>query len=77
MCNVTAHVFANAAARMTTLRDIFTIEILYKPSVPNNITNLHAFDDDKQILPFMVNIDVFKDATIDEDVHKKVSARHS
>lgn len=55
---------------MTSLRDRFTIENLYKPYIPNNITNLHVFDDDEQILHFMTNTDVFKDTTIDEDEHK-------
>ena len=34
-----------------------------------NKTNLRAFDDDEQILHFIANDDIFKDETIDEDVH--------
>ena len=58
-------------ARLSTLREGFSVEILYKPSIPDNITNLHVFDDDQHIFCFMVNTRVFKDATINEDEHKK------
>ena len=44
------------------------VEIIYKTYVPDNVTN---FRDDKQILDFMENNDVFKDAEIDEDEHEK------
>lgn len=71
MRNATANVLANVAARMSLLRDDFSIEILYKLPVPDNITNLRAFDDDQQILYFMANADVFKDTTIDKDGHER------
>lgn len=41
-----ADALANTASRMSLLRDRFTVEILYKPSVPVNISNLHIFDDE-------------------------------
>jgi len=71
MCNVAVDALENIAARMTPLRDRFSIEILYKPSIPDNITNLRVFHDDEQILHFMANADVFKDATIDEDINER------
>jgi len=49
----------------------FSIEMIYKPHVLDNITNLYVFNDDQHILHFMLNVDVFKDATIDEDEHDK------
>jgi len=69
MRNVVVDVLANATTRMTPLRDSFTIEILYKPSIRDNIINLCVFYNDQQILHFMANVDVFKDAAIDEDKH--------
>lgn len=36
-----------AAARMTPLRGIFSIDILYKWSVPKRVTNLCVFEDDQ------------------------------
>lgn len=70
MCNAIADALANAAPTMSPLRDIFSIEILYKPYVLDNITNLYIFDDDQHILHFMDNANVFKEATIDEDEHE-------
>jgi len=55
---------------MSPIRDRFTIVILYKPSIPDNITNLHMFNDDQHILYFMANTNVFKDAVIDDDKHE-------
>ena len=52
---------------MSPIRDRFTIEILYKPSIPDNITNLCVFNDDQQIMNFMANADIFKYALIDDD----------
>ena len=69
MHNAAADALGNAAARFTPLRDGFSIEIVYKPSVPDNITNLHIFDDDPQILEFMLNTEVFKDVVIEEVDH--------
>ena len=71
MCNAVVNALPNAAARMSSLRDRFTIKILYKPSIPDNITILRVFDDDQQILHFMANVVVFKDVTIDEDKNEQ------
>lgn len=43
MCSIVVDAFENAATRMSPLRDNFFIEILYKPYVPDNITNLRFF----------------------------------
>lgn len=67
--NVAADALANAVARMSPLKKYFSIEIIYKPSMLDNFTNLHVFSDDQQILHFMANADVFKDVSIDEDEH--------
>lgn len=44
---------ANVVARFTPLRFGYYVEIIYKPVVPDNVTNLHVFNDDQQILNFM------------------------
>ena len=43
MYNIFADALKNEDAKMLSLRDGFTIEILYKPSILDNITNLHIF----------------------------------
>ena len=70
VCNATTNPLEMVASRMSLIKDRFTIEILYKPSILDNITNLHIFNDDQQILHFMANAEVFKDATIDNDEHE-------
>lgn len=69
MRNETTYSLENTATRMLLLRDWFTIEILYKPSIPDNINNLYFFYDDQYILYFMANYDVFKKVAIDENKH--------
>lgn len=56
---------------MSQIRDIFTIAILYKPSISDNINNLCIFNDDQHILHFMANVDVLKDVAIDDDKHEQ------
>eukprot|EP00253_Pinus_taeda_P034817 PITA_34817 len=68
---VAANALANAASRVSLIRDIFTIEILYKQSILDNITNLCVFNDDQQILHFMANADVFKHAMINDEKNER------
>lgn len=56
---------------MPPLSNGFSIQIIYKPYVPDDLTNFHVFNDNQQIIHFMENADVFKDVTIDEDEHNK------
>lgn len=37
----------------------FTVELVSVPLVPNNVTNFQVFEDDKHILDFITNSDVF------------------
>jgi predicted nucleotidyltransferase len=50
---------ATAASRLSPLQDYeaskFTVELLYKPSVPNNISNWKVFEGDEQIVDFLTN----------------------
>jgi hypothetical protein len=47
------------------------VELLYKPSVPNNISNWKAFEGDEQIINFLTNKDNFKDLPIDDEVFQE------
>jgi ribonuclease HI len=47
----------------------FSIELLFKPSIPNNITNWRVFDDDQQIIDFLHMEDTFQGAIINEGTH--------
>lgn len=47
MRNAATNASSNATAMMLPLRDGFSVENLYKPSVPDNITSLRVFYDDQ------------------------------
>jgi hypothetical protein len=45
------------------------VELLYRTSIPDNITNWRVFDDDQQIINFLHLEDNFRDFVIDEGQH--------
>jgi hypothetical protein len=49
------------------------VEFLYKPSVPNNISNWKVFEGDEQIIKFLTNQYNFKDLDIDNEVFQEQS----
>jgi len=60
------------ASRLSPLEDYeasrFTMELLYKLSVPNNISNWKVFEGDEQIIKFLTNQDNFRYMAIDDEV---------
>jgi ribonuclease HI len=50
---------ATATSRLSPLEDYeasrFTMELLYKPLVPNNVSNWKVFEGDEQIVDFLTN----------------------
>jgi hypothetical protein len=64
---------ANIASRLIPsdglMPDSFSVELLYRPSIPNNIVNWRVFDDDQQLINFLHLKDTFKDSIIDEGQH--------
>jgi hypothetical protein len=75
--NILVDSLATAASRLSPLEDYeasrFTVEFLYKPSVPNNISNWKVFEGDEQIINFLTNQDNFKDLAIDDEVFQEQS----
>ena len=57
--NILADSLATVASRLLPLEDYeasgFTVGLLYKPSVPNNISNWKVFEGDEQIINFLTN----------------------
>jgi hypothetical protein len=41
--------------------------MLYKPFVPDNVTNWRVFEGDEQIIEFLTNEENFRDLSIDDD----------
>ena len=48
----------------------FSVELIYRPSVPDNITNWRVFEDDEQIINFLHSEDTFKGSVIDDEQHE-------
>jgi hypothetical protein len=61
---------ATVASRISPLENYqsswFTVELLYKPSMPNNIYNWKVFEGDEQIIKILTNQDNFRDLAIDD-----------
>ena len=68
--NVATDLLATSAARLVPTNNKCSIELIFKSSVPDNVTNLRVFDDDQQILEFLTNEETFKDAVIDDEEHQ-------
>ena len=68
--NATANLLATSIARLVPTNNICSIELLFRPSVPDNITNMRVFNDDQQILECLTNNDTFKGAIIDDEEHQ-------
>jgi archaellum biogenesis ATPase FlaH len=51
------------------LLDTFSMELLYRTSILDNLTNWRVFYDDEKIIIFLHLEGTFKDSIIDEDQH--------
>jgi len=71
---------AIVASRLSPLEEYeasrFAKELLYKPSVPDNIVNWRVFEGHKHIISFFTNEENFRDLTIDDEVFQEMIARH-
>lgn len=50
----------------------YYVESIFRPFVPDNISNWQVFEGDEQILPFLHCEKAFKNAFTDEKVHAKL-----
>jgi ribonuclease HI len=71
--NAEADLLANVASKLLPAEGLspnaFSVELLFRPSVPDNITNWRVFDDDQQIINFLHMEETFQGAVIDEQTH--------
>ena len=61
---------AVSAARLVPTNNKCSIELIFRPTISENITNLRVFDDDKKIIDFITNDETFKDSVIDDEEHQ-------
>jgi hypothetical protein len=69
--NVVVDTLVNASSRFTPLNNDFSVEILFRISIPDNVTNWRFLNDDTRIIEFLTNIDVFQDSMIDDEENEK------
>jgi ribonuclease HI len=71
--NVEADLLANVASKLLPADGLspstFSVELLFRPSIPNNITSWRVFEDDQQIINFLHMEETFQGAVIDEQTH--------
>jgi hypothetical protein len=72
--NYEVDTLANAASNLCLSDDFshdkFSIELIYKMSIPDNITNWGVFEDNEQIINFIHSEDTFKGLIIDDEQHE-------
>ena len=51
------------------LTDSFSVELLFRSSIPDIIANWRVFNNDEQLIDFLTLKDTFKDAVINEMTH--------
>jgi hypothetical protein len=65
---------ANAASKLSPSDDFthnkFSIELIYEPSIPDNITNWIIFNDNQQIIDFLHSEDTFRGSVIGDEHHE-------
>ena len=65
--NVVTDLLATSASRLVPTNNKCSIELIFRPSVPDNVTNLGVFNDDEQIINFLTNKESFKESIINEE----------
>ena len=50
--NATTDLLATYVARLVPTNNKCSIELIFRPSIPDNVTNWRVFDDDQQIIDF-------------------------
>lgn len=73
--NSNVDLLANVASKLIPSNvihpDAFSIELIFRPLVLDNITNWCVFDEDEQIINFIHLEDTFKDSILDEEQHEQ------
>eukprot|EP00253_Pinus_taeda_P027377 PITA_27377 len=71
--NSAADLLANVASKLLPSEDyspdIFSVELLFRPSIPDNVTNWRVFNHDEDILQFLTSEKSYDDQIIEENEH--------
>ena len=71
--NSAADLLANVASKLLSSEDYspdrFSVELLFRPSIPDNVTNWRVFNHDEDILQFLTSEKSYDDQIIEENKH--------
>ena len=67
--NIATDLLTTSASRLVPTNNKCSIELIFKPSVLDNVTNVKVFNDDEKIINFLMNEESFKESIIDEEKH--------
>jgi hypothetical protein len=74
--NSEAYMLANATSNISPSDDFtsdnFFVELIYRSSIPVNITNWRIFHDEERIINFLYSEDTFKGSIIDDEQHESL-----
>ena len=65
-----ANVTSNICPSDDFSHDKFSVKLIYKPPISDNIMNWRVFEDDEQIINFLHSKDTFKGLVIDDEQHE-------
>ena len=65
-----ANVASNLCPSNDFSHDKFSVELIYRSSIPDNITNWRVFEYDEQIIKFLHLKDTFNGSVIDDEQHE-------
>ena len=73
MQNASAYLLANIASKLIPSQEFipyrFSIELIFRPSIPNNITNCRVFNNDSDIVHFLTSEGSYDSQILDENEH--------
>ena len=79
--NASADLLANIASKLIPSEDFspdrFSIELIFRPSIPDNITNWKVFNDDPNIVNFLTSKGSYSNQIIDKDHHDRKIQQNS
>lgn len=65
-----ANVASNLCPSVDFSHDKFSVELIYRSSIPDNIMNWRVFEDDEQIINFLHSEDTLKGSVIYNEQHE-------
>ena len=69
--NFAAGLLATSTSKLVPTNHNCSIELIFRPSVANNITNMRVFDNDEHIINFLTNNEVFQESVIDDEEYQE------